>query len=52
MWEPNEQLLLRASTRYRKNEGTLFVTPRRVAWQQHGNPHLNPSLLYGDMGST
>ncbi|KAI7856529.1 hypothetical protein BDC45DRAFT_502963 [Circinella umbellata] len=51
MWEPNEQLLLRASTRYRKNEGTLFVTPRRVAWQQHGNPHLNPSLLYGDMGT-
>ncbi|KAI9499574.1 hypothetical protein BDB00DRAFT_794531 [Zychaea mexicana] len=51
MWEPNEQLLLRAPTRYKKNEGTLFVTPRRVAWQQQGTPQLNPSLLYSDMGT-
>ncbi|KAI8138403.1 hypothetical protein BJV82DRAFT_631379 [Fennellomyces sp. T-0311] len=51
MWEPNEQLLLRAPTRYKKNEGTLFVTPRRVAWQQQGAPQLNPSILYGDINS-
>ncbi|KAI7868323.1 hypothetical protein BDF14DRAFT_1795356 [Spinellus fusiger] len=51
MWEPNEQLLLRATTIYKKNEGTLFVTPRRVTWQQQGHPQLSPSILYSDIGS-
>ncbi|KAI9022233.1 hypothetical protein CLU79DRAFT_177661 [Phycomyces nitens] len=51
MWEPNEQLLLRAPVRYKKNEGTLFVTPRRVAWQQQGLPQLNPSIHYNEIGS-
>ncbi|OAD74734.1 hypothetical protein PHYBLDRAFT_61213 [Phycomyces blakesleeanus NRRL 1555(-)] len=51
MWEPNEQLLLRAPVRYKKHEGTLFVTPRRVAWQQQGLPQLNPSIHYGEIGS-
>ncbi|KAL1929747.1 hypothetical protein VTP01DRAFT_1885 [Rhizomucor pusillus] len=51
MWEPNEQLLLRAPTRYKKNEGTLYVTPRRVAWQQQGSAQLNPSISYVEIGS-
>ncbi|CAO3638956.1 unnamed protein product [Cunninghamella echinulata] len=46
MWEPNEQLLLRAPVRYKNCDGSLFVTPRRVAWQQHGIPQLNPSISY------
>lgn len=50
MWEPNEQLLLRAAVRYRKHEGTLFVTPRRVAWQQQGSSQLTPSIYYNDIG--
>lgn len=50
MWEPNEQLLLRAPTRYKKNEGTLYVTPRRVAWQQQGSAQLNPSISYVEIG--
>lgn len=49
MWEPNEQLLLRAPVLYKKNEGTLFVTPRRIAWQQQGTPQLNPSILYNSI---
>ncbi|KAI8887742.1 hypothetical protein K501DRAFT_241856 [Backusella circina FSU 941] len=49
MWEPNEQLLLRATVRYKKHEGTLFVTPRRVAWQQQGSSQLNPSISYNDI---
>jgi transcription initiation factor TFIIH subunit 1 len=49
MWEPNEQLLLRATVRYKKHEGTLFVTPRRVAWQQQGSSQLNPSITYNDI---
>lgn len=51
MWEPNEQLLLRAAVRYKKHEGTLFVTPRRVAWQQQGSSQLTPSIYYNDIGS-
>ncbi|KAL7309972.1 RNA polymerase II transcription factor B subunit 1 [Mucor circinelloides] len=50
MWEPNEQLLLRAAVRYKKHEGTLFVTPRRVAWQQQGSSQLTPSIYYNDIG--
>ncbi|KAI8981827.1 hypothetical protein BDF20DRAFT_863451 [Mycotypha africana] len=50
MWEPNEQLLLRAPVRYKKHEGTLFVTPRRVAWQQQGSSQLIPSIHYNDIG--
>lgn len=46
MWEPNEQLLLRAPVRYKNRDGSLFVTPRRVAWQQQGIPQLNPSISY------
>lgn len=49
MWEPNEQLLLRAAVRYKKHEGTLFVTPRRVAWQQQGSSQLTPSIYYKDI---
>ncbi|OBZ83977.1 General transcription factor IIH subunit 1 [Choanephora cucurbitarum] len=51
MWEPNEQLLLRAAVRYKKHEGTLFVTPRRVAWQQQGSSQLLPSIYYNDINS-
>ncbi|KAI8640631.1 hypothetical protein BD408DRAFT_419387 [Parasitella parasitica] len=50
MWEPNEQLLLRAAVRYKKHEGTLYVTPRRVAWQQQGSSQLTPSIYYNDIG--
>jgi transcription initiation factor TFIIH subunit 1 len=49
MWEPNEQLLLRAAVRYKKHDGTLFVTPRRVAWQQQGSSQLTPSIYYKDI---
>ncbi|KAI8988724.1 hypothetical protein BDB01DRAFT_782937 [Pilobolus umbonatus] len=49
MWEPNEQLLLRAPVRYKKHDGTLFVTPRRVAWQLQGSSQLNPSIYYNDI---
>lgn len=49
MWQPNEQLLLRASVHYKSNEGTLFVTPWRVAWQQQGSPRLNPSIAYNEI---
>ncbi|KAI8047662.1 uncharacterized protein B0P05DRAFT_565517 [Gilbertella persicaria] len=51
MWEPNEQLLLRAAVRYKKHEGTLYVTPRRVAWQQQGSSQLMPSIYYNDIAS-
>ncbi|KAG0174169.1 RNA polymerase II transcription factor B subunit 1 [Apophysomyces sp. BC1015] len=51
MWQPNEQLLLRASVLYKSNEGTLFVTPWRVAWQQQGSPRLNPSISYSEIAS-
>ncbi|KAF7732507.1 RNA polymerase II transcription factor B subunit 1 [Apophysomyces ossiformis] len=51
MWQPNEQLLLRASVHYKSNEGTLFVTPWRVAWQQQGSPRLNPSISYSEIAS-
>ncbi|CAO3614396.1 unnamed protein product [Cunninghamella blakesleeana] len=46
MWEPNEQLILRAPVRYKNRDGSLFVTPLRVAWQQQGIPQLNPSISY------
>ncbi|ORZ03165.1 hypothetical protein BCR43DRAFT_38191 [Syncephalastrum racemosum] len=46
MWEPNEQLLLRATAKYKKMEGTLMVTPKRVAWRQNGSADLNPSFNY------
>lgn len=49
MWEPNERLLLRAPVRYKKHEGTLFVTPSRVAWQQTGSSQLIPSIYYKDI---
>ncbi|KAI8082394.1 hypothetical protein BDF21DRAFT_262007 [Thamnidium elegans] len=49
MWHPNEQLLLRASVRFKKHDGTLFVTPRRVAWQQQGSSQLTPSIYYNDI---
>lgn len=49
MWHPNEQLLLRAAVRYKKHDGTLFVTPRRVAWQQQGSSQLTPSIYYNDI---
>jgi transcription initiation factor TFIIH subunit 1 len=49
MWEPNEQLLLRAPVRYKKQDGTLFVTPRRVAYQQQGSSQLTPSIYYNNI---
>ncbi|KAG2206861.1 hypothetical protein INT47_007618 [Mucor saturninus] len=49
MWHPNEQLLLRAAVRFKKHDGTLFVTPRRVAWQQLGSSQLTPSIYYNDI---
>ncbi|PHZ12085.1 uncharacterized protein RHIMIDRAFT_313605 [Rhizopus microsporus ATCC 52813] len=49
MWEPNEQLLLRAPVRYKKQDGTLFVTPKRVAYQQQGSSQLTPSIYYNDI---
>ncbi|GAA5807349.1 hypothetical protein MFLAVUS_000707 [Mucor flavus] len=49
MWHPNEQLLLRAAVRFKKHDGTLFVTPRRVAWQQQGSSQLTPSIYYNDI---
>lgn len=49
MWEPNERLLLRAPVRYKKHEGTLFVTPSRVAWQQTGSSQLVPSIYYKEI---
>lgn len=52
MWHPNEQLLLRAAVRFKKHDGTLFVTPRRVAWQQQGSSQLTPSIYYNDILGT
>ncbi|RCI06635.1 RNA polymerase II transcription factor B subunit 1 [Rhizopus stolonifer] len=49
MWEPNEQLLLRAPVRFKKQEGTLFVTPKRVAYQQQGSSQLTPSIYYNNI---
>lgn len=49
LWHPNEQLLLRAAVRFKKHEGTLFVTPQRVAWQQQGSSQLTPSIYYNDI---
>ncbi|KAI9254815.1 hypothetical protein BY458DRAFT_535618 [Sporodiniella umbellata] len=49
MWEPNEQLLLRAPVRFKKQEGTLFVTPKRVAYQQQGSSQLTPSIYYNNV---
>ncbi|KAI8070870.1 hypothetical protein BC940DRAFT_12002 [Gongronella butleri] len=46
MWEPNEQLLIRVPVQYKKQDGSLFVTPRRVAFQQQGVPRLDPSIYY------
>ncbi|CAO3669230.1 unnamed protein product [Umbelopsis vinacea] len=47
MWEPDEQLVLRANTKYKKKDGTLFATSRRVAWQQSGSRQLHPAVPYG-----
>ncbi|CAO3636561.1 unnamed protein product [Mucor hiemalis] len=49
LWHPNEQLLLRAAVQFKKHEGTLFVTPQRVAWQQQGSSQLTPSIYYNDI---
>ncbi|CAO3664100.1 unnamed protein product [Umbelopsis ramanniana] len=49
MWEPDEQLVLRANTKYKKKDGTLFATSRRVAWQQSGSRQLHPAVPYGDI---
>ncbi|KAM3578830.1 RNA polymerase II transcription factor B subunit 1 [Umbelopsis sp. WA50703] len=49
MWEPDEQLVLRSNTKYKKKEGTLFATSRRVAWQQSGSRQLHPAVRYGDI---
>lgn len=49
LWHPNEQLLLRAAVRFKKHDGTLFVTPQRVAWQQQGSSQLTPSIYYNDI---
>lgn len=51
-WFPNEQLLLRAIVRFKKHEGTLYVTPRRVTWQQQGSSQLTPSIYYKDIEGT
>jgi len=49
MWEPDEQLVLRANTKYKKKDGTLFATSRRVAWQQSGSRQLHPAVPYGNI---
>lgn len=52
MWEPDEQLVLRANTKYKKKDGTLFATSRRVAWQQSGSRQLHPAVPYGNIQGT
>ncbi|ORX62646.1 hypothetical protein DM01DRAFT_1002662 [Hesseltinella vesiculosa] len=51
MWEPNEQLLLRVQVKYKKKDGSLFVTPRRVAFQENNVPQLTPSIYYDTITS-
>ncbi|SAM04691.1 hypothetical protein [Absidia glauca] len=51
MWNANEKLLLRSNVLYKKREGSLFITPQRVAWQQNGVPQLNPSINYDTIAS-
>ncbi|KAI8339712.1 hypothetical protein BC941DRAFT_421236 [Chlamydoabsidia padenii] len=51
MWNANEKLLLRSNVLYKKREGSLFITPQRVAWQQNGVPRLDPSINYDTIAS-
>jgi transcription initiation factor TFIIH subunit 1 len=51
MWNKGEQVVLQATTRFKKREGTLFLTTQRLAWKGHDMMDLGVSIEFGHIKS-